>query len=333
MTRNLFLGADLAPLFGALDVTTVAAVAGGIWRDVQASRFPERAVSLAGEIIGAHADVVALQEVSLYRSQMPGDWVSGASPNATKVDLDFLQVLLDVLTEQGGRYQAAAIGVNADEELPATTLDGATFDIRLTDRDVILVKDGLSFASGPSGTFTTLAGIPLGASGGATLTFNRGFVTADVSTQGRSVRVVDSHLEVGERLGRVQEAQARELLAALAAMSGPLILAGDFNSPADASGTESYTLLTTLAGPPVPFRDVWPPRDGSSDGSPFDGPAGFTCCLDPRASVPSVNERIDLILVRGGVQPTDVTVVEPTKTRSGLWPSDHLGVAANLEIQ
>jgi endonuclease/exonuclease/phosphatase family metal-dependent hydrolase len=329
MTRNLFLGAELTPLLSALSVADIASLAGGVWRDIQASRFPERAEVLADEIVRMDPDVVALQEVSLYRTQTPGDWTSGAVPNATTVELDFLQLLLDATSRLGGSYQLAVIGQNADEELPATAIDGTTFDIRLTDRDAILVKDGVTFAPAPGGAFPTAFSLPIGGPGGATLVFKRGFVSADVTRGGKTVRVVDSHLEVGTLLGRIQEQQARELLAALAPMGGPMILAGDFNSPADGMGTTSYSLLTTTAGSPSPFRDTWLFRQ-----VPDMTFGEFTCCLgiadaDP-ASLPQ--ERIDLILFRGGMLPVEVSLVGPRRTPSGLWGSDHLGVSAELQI-
>ena len=329
MTRNLFLGAELTPLLSALEVSDLAALSGGIWRDIQASRFSERAGVLADEIVLADPDVVALQEVSLYRTQTPGDWSTGAVPNATNVELDFLQLLLAAISARGGNYQSAAVQENADEELPATGLDGTTFDIRLTDRDAILVKDGVTFTPGPKGAFPTAFSIPVGGPQGATLVFRRGFVTADVTRNGKAVRVVDSHLEVGSPLGRIQEQQARDLLEALKPMSGPMILAGDFNSPADGAGTASFMLLTTKSDAfPAPFRDTWQFRQGTL-GSSFNE---FTCCMAITDTNSLPNERIDLILFRGGVLPVDTAVLDPTKTTSGLWGSDHLGVSAELQI-
>ena len=343
MTRNLYLGADLTPLQSALTPADVASLAGGIWREIQDSSFAERATEIAAEIVRVDPDVVALQEVSLYQTQTPSDWISGAAPNATYVELDFLTILLDALADRGVRYQAAIIGVNADAELPATAADGTTLDVRLTDRDVILVREGVAFVPGSSGRFPTAFGLPIGGADGATLRFDRGYVTTDVTVAGNTVRVVDSHLEIGGLLGRLQEQQARELLTALSGYGGQMILAGDFNSPADGTGTTTYALLTTKTGSPSPFRDSWDFRQAvQSGGSPPMRPAStvtpglvtdFTCCVDLRATMLLPSERIDLVLFRGGVLPVDVVVVDTAKTTSGLWPSDHLGVFAKLEIR
>jgi endonuclease/exonuclease/phosphatase family metal-dependent hydrolase len=327
VTRNLYLGAELSPLFLVSSVDELAARAGEIWRQIKASHFEERATVLAGEIVDAHADVVALQEVSLFRTQSPGDWQSGAAPNATDVDTDFLQILLDALTVRGASYMVVAAGSFTDQEVPAVTAEGVSLDLRLTDRNVLLARQGLSATEGPHGAFSTNAAIPTGGPGGATLTLERGYVSADITVGARTVRVVDSHLEVGGVLKAVQQQQAGELMAALAGDAGrSLILAGDFNSPADGSGTTSYAQLT--GGASRPFRDPWPL--GHPPVTDMGRDPGYTCCLDLGAAEASPQERIDLLLFRGNVEPGEVTVVQPVKTPSGLWPSDHLGVSAQF---
>ena len=115
--------------------------------------------------------------------------------------------------------------------------------------------------------------------------------------------------------------QAQSLLTALAPIQGPLILAGDFNSP---PGTHSYPIITRS------FKDAF--LQAANDGK------GFTCCQadDLRNPASTANERIDLILSRGAVRVKSVEVVgaDPVtgRTPSGLWPSDHFGVFARLEV-
>src|SRR5918999_3670899 len=69
MTRNVFLGADLAPAIGATSIPQAIDGAGVIWNEMQSTRFAERALPLAREIKRSKADLVGLQEVALWRVQ------------------------------------------------------------------------------------------------------------------------------------------------------------------------------------------------------------------------------------------------------------------------
>src|SRR4029450_13878344 len=77
MTRNVFLGADLGP---ALDATTLDGAIDGrgvTLNEVAETNFPERAKPLAKEIAESGADLVGLQEVALWRQQIPSDLAPG----------------------------------------------------------------------------------------------------------------------------------------------------------------------------------------------------------------------------------------------------------------
>ena len=73
MTRNVFLGADLAPAINAPTIPAAIDGAGVIWNEMQSTKFPERAKPLAREIKRSMADLVGLQEVALWRVQTPSD--------------------------------------------------------------------------------------------------------------------------------------------------------------------------------------------------------------------------------------------------------------------
>ena len=68
MTRNLYLGADLAPAIAATTPDELSAANGQILREVIANDFPTRAKGLAQEILTEKPDLVGLQEVALWRT-------------------------------------------------------------------------------------------------------------------------------------------------------------------------------------------------------------------------------------------------------------------------
>src|SRR6478672_5585326 len=67
MTRNVYLGANLAPAIGAPSLEAFVAANGQILREVTANDFPTRAKGLAQEILAKQPDLVGLQEVALWR--------------------------------------------------------------------------------------------------------------------------------------------------------------------------------------------------------------------------------------------------------------------------
>src|SRR3954471_24277919 len=121
MTRNLFLGADLAPAINAPTIPEAIDGAGTVWNELQTTRFAERVVPLAREIKASKADLVAWQEVALWRKQTPSD--GGAPPisplagatAATAVDTDFLALLRAHL---GSSYKVVKAQEEFDAELP-----------------------------------------------------------------------------------------------------------------------------------------------------------------------------------------------------------------------
>ncbi|MGH3307789.1 MAG: hypothetical protein ACRDOX_08870, partial [Nocardioides sp.] len=113
MTRNLYLGADInAPVRAVAGITdpTQAFLTFGratfqTRRVVDQTSFPRRSELLASEIATNRPDLVGLQEVALWRSG-PLEPTRVGVPNASTVDYDFLQILLQDLTEAGVEYRA-----------------------------------------------------------------------------------------------------------------------------------------------------------------------------------------------------------------------------------
>ena len=104
-THNLYLGSDITPLALLTTPEAIPDATATLWANVQASNFPERAKVLAAQIVAAAPDLVALQEVTLYRRQVPSDHTPGdGTANATEVVLDFLATLMGEIDAQGGGY-------------------------------------------------------------------------------------------------------------------------------------------------------------------------------------------------------------------------------------
>jgi hypothetical protein len=325
LTRNLYLGADFAQLAKVASPAQLPAAMGPIYASILANNFPSRAQLLADEIVAAAPDLISLQEVSLYRQQTPSDFTVGAPPNATEVVLDYLASLQAELAARGASYDVANVAMNGDAELPVDDGSGTIFDLRLTDRDVILARSGVTTSDGTVTPYANTLSFPAGGPAGELLVLQRSWSSVQAMVGPTSFTFAISHLEIGAA-EPVQVAQAHELLDGLAAMKsqGPVLLVGDFNSAAMPPSTATYGLLTAQ------FHDAF------AETNP--GDPGLTCCqagdlLNPTSQA---DERVDLILHRGDVQAVDAKLIgnDPTvRTPAGLWPTDHFGVTATLSIR
>jgi len=332
MTQNLYLGTDLVPVLGATTPEGLFTAAGVGFANVQATNFAERAVALAKEVETNRPTLIALQEVSLFRTRTyptPTD----PTPPTTFV-IDYLQLLLDALAARGLHYGVVAEVKNFDSEIPAYNLPGVTGLglVRLTDRDIILARtdlnpDRLFLSNVQSSNFAT--NLPVSTPVG-NLTLLRGWASVDVTVGKKTFRFLTTHLE--PFYPPIQVIHANELLAGPGATYLPLVFAGDFNTDADAVPTESTYGNLIAAG----FVDAWSQID------PLD--PGYTCCdaADLLNASPSLNTRIDLVLLRDGLgkkhsspaaDAADVVGAETKdKTPSGLWPSDHAGVVVKFHL-
>lgn len=319
MTRNLYLGANIFRITEATSAEDIPVIAAEIFSIMEANDFPARAGALAAEIEAADPDLVGLQEVELYRIQDPSDYVTGTTaPNATEVHLDFLAVLLDSLDARGLDYTVASQVQNADVELPAARTQTEFFDVRLTDRDVILARSDVVTSGEGGAGFNTI--VPYEVVPGDTVWFDRGYTWADVTVEETQFTFVNTHLEIsaGGQLTPFQAAQATELVDQFAAAT-PVVLVGDFNT---GPGDHPYGILTGA------FTDAWA-SVGAGE--------GFTCCQGEFLSTTGdLSSRIDLVLFRGAVSALSAEVVGDEladRTPSGLWPSDHAGVVATLRVE
>lgn len=322
MTRNLYVGFDVGVVIAALasgNFLTIITTVKSALDAARASDFHARANAIADEVAQSRPEVIGLQEVSLFRSQDPADFLP--IPNAAHVEIDFLEILLSALAARGQHYDPVAVIQNGDSEVPGLRDDFTCCrDIRLTDHDVILARRGVVHVLDvQEANFATNLTIPLPTGPFPVL---RGWVAIDAKIHGRVVRVVNTHLEA--IAPPVQVAQALELIVGPAQTALPLILLGDFNSAADGTTTASYALLTAAG-----LADTW------SIAHP--GQTGYTCCQAADLTNPTslLTERIDIVFARGDFKVLDSETFgdEPAeRTLSGLWPSDHAGVVSTVRL-
>lgn len=318
LTRNVNLGFAVEPVIGASSVDQVPGLVAEAWARMEQNDFAARAALLADEIAATSPDAVGLQEVALVQ-RTPA---SGSAP----IEYDYLAILQKALAAKGLKYAAVATQKDTDVTVPMFAgMDGAGAPIldgvRIVDRDVLLVREGLATSRVESGRFKV--GLPVNL-GESSLEVVRGWVSAVVETKDGSVRFVSTHLE--DLVPEAQAAQANELLGLVAEEKLPVVLVGDFNAK---PGTETPSLFTKAG-----FVDSW------AQSNPND--PGFSCCqdVDLTKTLP-FTERIDYVFVKDAASPSairgevrGVLVGNDPKVRTpkGLWASDHAGYAASFPL-
>ena len=347
MTQNLYVGGDiLLPL--AVPPEQFPAAAALVIQQIIATNFPERAMTLAEEMLARRPDLIGLQEVYVVRVCLQ------VAPSYCPLDQDYLELLLDNLNADRPLYRVASTVTNISlENLPATLPDGTGVLVSLTDRDVILARKGVATRNPVSANFRARLPVDNPALPGFAVV--RGYTMVDATVAGREYRFLNTHLEV-TAAGSEQEPAFRAVQAAqaleLVGPGGPLfgddhtqVVVGDFNSnpfegpyvPCVAPGGLCPTPYAVLSN--FRYIDTWLERGGRWE-------LGNTCCqatlLDNEE--PQLYERIDLTWVRPapdhyggpfvrGVRAEVVGEEVADKTPSGLWPSDHAGVATRMILR
>jgi endonuclease/exonuclease/phosphatase family metal-dependent hydrolase len=350
MTRNIYLGGDInRPIRAALDrpgrdgVLALGHANHELRQIVDRTDFPTRSKMLADEIAATRPDLVGLQEVALWRhGPMQLDGIG--RPDATVVDYDFLAILHDDLVARGVRYETVHVQQESDVEAPAFTGNPfggtarAAKDVRLTDRDVILVRSdaGIRIAGTGGGNYSQRVEVTLG---DATFGFVRGYAWADVAVGSAQIRFITTHLE--SQSPKVARVQAEELLNGPARNTSlSTLITCDCNSnPASPAARSAlplgsgaaYRLITNDHG----FADLWLQQPDPA------GPAN-TASLSELVNDDSAHfsRRIDLVLAKAAPPAPLVTGrAEVTGDELGdrdpvteLWPSDHAGVVVQLQI-
>lgn len=299
LTWNIYLGADLAPIATAKPAELPQRVT-EVFRQFLATNFPVRVKAIAREIAAKNPDLIGLQEAEIWQL---------AIPDFRVVFYDFVELLLTELQEIGLDYKIAAQNGNFSNELP----DSNGNVIGLLDRDVILIRksSGLKVINKQEANFNVNITVPF--------VILRGWSLVDIKSEdGHIFRMINTHLEPLDP--RVQVAQAAELLAGPANTNLPVVVTGDLNSTV---GMPTYEMFIRAG-----FHDVWQ-EVGKGD--------GFTAHQAPDLinAASALNSRIDYILFKNGWEANKAALVgekQDDRTCTGLWPSDHAGVAARLDL-
>lgn len=343
LTWNVYYGADLGLLLEGGETPLPARVA-QVFGQVRATDAPARAAAIAEQIAESAPHVVGLQEVAHYRIQAEGDFLDAAGgirnpvPNATETVFDFVDLLLAALRERGLAYRQAARTTTFDVELPMFA-GGACppcSDLRLTESVAILARSDVATSAADGGLYEVNFPVTVGGFG---LEIPKGWASVDVALEGRTYRVVTTHLEPADvgpggvlvpDIHQIQLAQASELLVELSGSEVPVILTGDLNSEPDGTSTDTYALVADAG-----FVDTW--LVGRQRGE------GYTANQDATLTnaVSTLSHRIDFVLYRDAVTEDDGSYrgavhaerlgeEQDDRTASGLWPSDHAGVLAAI---
>ena len=319
MTQNIYQGTELEHSIAA---TTPQEFVAGATQDFLMMRqtdFSARAGAMVKGIAANEPDLIGLQEVALWRS---GPHTTPATP-ATSVEQDFLRILLDTLAAHDLHYSTVSSINNFDVQGPALLSTVGLTDVRLTDRDVILARIDESGAevkpsNSQAANYATNLVLPTVA---GPIVVLEGWASIDVKYRGQTIRFITTHLDAN--VPQIRLAQARELLSGPANTDLPVVVAGDMNTT---SSTDTYAAITAAG-----FRDVWAQLHPADD--------GFTCCQTLPAitnSISTLFQRVDLFLVRGDLEAGSISRVgaDPSdRTLSGLWPSDHAGLAATVLLK
>jgi endonuclease/exonuclease/phosphatase family metal-dependent hydrolase len=308
MTYNLHNGTDLAPLFRVQSPEQIPGAVSQVLAEVTASDIPGRAVALAHAIAASHADLIGVQEASVWT-------VNGA------VRYDILSEVMQALAHDGVHYRVASV-VNAfGGQLP----DAQGEIVGLQDRNAILVRTDLprgqfQVSNAQTGFYTAHFSLPLPGLPQPLPSVNS-WQSVDVTLHGDGFRFFNTHLDSNSP--SVTFAQAMELGVKVATSPLPAIVVGDFNAAAEGAGSPTYHALLGWG-----LHDAWGARHPQDPGLTW----GPTPLSDPHLDLV---QRIDWVLAGAefGVKSSQLVGGKPSDFKpTGLWPSDHLGVVATLEL-
>lgn len=327
MTWNIYVGANVDIVLQATGPIDLAIKVAAAYDTLQMTNFPERAVAIAKQIAKTKPHIIGLQEVSLIQrfSTYP------PTPGSLTEQLDYLHILLNAIAAEGLNYRLADSVHNADVYVPmyagGTPASPVLNTVRLLDADVILVRHDVDYGNSIKNNYAAALEIP-----DFGIKISRGYVSVEATVNQKAYRYVNTHLEAFTEFVRLL--QARELTETFADASLPVIMAGDFNTlTSPLSDDATYQLLTSN------LKDSWVHNLYGNQGDGFTSP-NASDLMNP---YPDLYQRIDLILVGNYGSSAGINEIGPVRaevigdelrdrTPSGLWPSDHAGVVAQLHL-
>lgn len=331
MSYNIFQGSELSNTVAAKNIAQLGPAVAKDYTNVLSSKIPARAKALAAEIKANGADLVGLQEAVLWRTAPAGAQPVAIPGTATHVSFDFVKLIVSALAAQGAHYHAVAITDNFDVQATGDFSGGKKMDVRITDRVAILARQGVSVSNVQEHNFVAhdlikVFGIPI--------TVKDGWASVDTKVGHKQARFITSHLDgVNDSMSdTVRAAEAKEIVNGPATTKLPVVFTCDCNAKAS---TTTHSELTSAG-----LRDTWAGLHPHL--------AGLSCChrsspSDPETDVADphphqgIVQRIDYIFSHAPFKAVSIKLLglkpaDRTKTKPRLWPSDHLGLVATLDL-
>ena len=232
---------------------------------------------------------------------------------------DFLPIFAEELIKRGLHYNLVDTLRLTDVTIPIPGFP-VTVAAQYIDRDAMFARADVQVDAVTTDTFAvSLQSIA---------TQTRGWIAADVQVHGKPWLVVGTHpaptwVEAGKT------PHITELLGAVAGATRPTIIAGDLNLLPNSA---EYAQLSAAG-----FVDLWTLRNGNS-------PLRATCCHGDDETLRDANDglekTIDYVMTRAipgyTVGPVQFTIFGDNlteRTATGMWPSDHAGLFAQLVLQ
>jgi hypothetical protein len=277
-------------------------------RQLEETAFPRRAHLIAAAVAREAPDLVGLQEVCLWCADGEVLW-------------DYEAELLAALARRGVPYEPV-VSQSTFRGSGEVELGGRGVRLEVTGANTILRRADSPVRPGTTATglFGDAFALPLTAPR-LEATLERGWCAVRCTLEGdpsTAFAFVDTHTEAYDDVSR--DLQRDELLTGLTDDTPVVVLVGDFNA------------VPERVGMPEGFVDAW-----DAAGNPSGAEHAATCCqaadlANPRSAL---RDRIDYVFVRGArvVSAARIGADPEDRSANGLWPSDHAGVVAELELR